>query len=250
MNAVDIIVILAAMGALAGLGWFFFGPRKATAAVLAGGVQRLEVTVKGGYSPEVIRVRQGVPVELTFDRQESGDCTSRVVFSDIQMSAALPAWRRTTVRLDPGKAGEFGFACGMNMIRGTLIVEPAADGGFSRQDQAAAATEPTTLPEVGGMEAERAGELADLARRVLAGVALTLPVLYAAMAHDVFGAWPPPESAPRKRLWPSCPRQARPRCWPPSTASWPELSPWPTPSRRIRPPRSRPCAAWARTWSC
>ena len=45
------------------------------AVVLADGVQRLDVTVKGGYSPEVIRVRQGVPVELTFDRQESGDCT-------------------------------------------------------------------------------------------------------------------------------------------------------------------------------
>ena len=110
--------------------------------MLAGGVQRLEVTVKGGYSPEVIRVRQGVPVELTFDRQESGDCTSRVVFPDFRVSAALPAWQRTTVRLDPGQAGEFGFACGMNMIHGTLIVEPAAGGAPRRpsggQVQAAA----------------------------------------------------------------------------------------------------------------
>ena len=112
MSAADILVIVAAVAALTGLGWFFFGPRKATAAVLAGGVQRLEVTVKGGYSPEVIRVRQGVPVELTFDRQEFGDCTSRVVFPDFQMSAALPAGQRTTVRLDPGQAGELGFACG------------------------------------------------------------------------------------------------------------------------------------------
>src|SRR6266702_7709762 len=61
MSAVDIIVILAAAAALAGLGWFFFGPRKATAAVLAGGVQRLEVTVKGGYSPAVLRARPGAP---------------------------------------------------------------------------------------------------------------------------------------------------------------------------------------------
>ena len=75
MDAAGIIVALGAVAALAGLGWFFYGPRKARAAVLAGGVQRLDVTVKGGYSPEVIRVRQGVPVELTFDRQESGDCT-------------------------------------------------------------------------------------------------------------------------------------------------------------------------------
>ena len=125
INAAGILVIVAAVAALAGLGWFFFGPRQATAAVLAGGVQRLEVTVKGGYRPEVIRVRQGVPVELTFDRQESGDCTSRVVFPDFRASATLPAHQRTTVRLDPGETGEFGFACGMNMIRGTLIVEPA-----------------------------------------------------------------------------------------------------------------------------
>jgi Cu+-exporting ATPase len=215
MNAADILVVVAAVAALAGLGWFFFGPRKATAAVLAGGVQRLEVTVKGGYSPEVIRVRQGVPVELTFDRQESGDCTSRVVFPDFQMSAALPAGQRTTVRLDPGQAGEFGFACGMNMIHGTLIVEPAA-GGADAGDapdggkvQAATVSGCAGVPAVCGAlpraaagepasdtpdseAAERAAEIADLARRVLAGVVLTLPVLYAVMAHEVFKAWVPP----------------------------------------------------------
>ena len=57
MNAADILVVVAAVAALAGLGWFFFGPRRASTAELAGGVQRLEVTVKGGYSPEVMRVR-------------------------------------------------------------------------------------------------------------------------------------------------------------------------------------------------
>src|SRR5437660_4026949 len=207
MNAAGILVVVAAAAALGGLGWFFFGPRKATAAVLAGGVQRLEVTVRGGYRPEVIRVRQGVPAELTFDRQESGDCTSRVVFPDFRTSAALPAYQRTTVRLDPDQAGEFGFACGMNMIHGTLIVDPAVDGAIADravsggQDQGAAVTNAAAIPEAGGMaagaqardaeEAERAAEIADLARRVLAGVILTLPVLYAAMAHDVFGAWVP-----------------------------------------------------------
>jgi len=214
MSAADILVIVAAVAALAGLGWFFFGPRKAKTAVLAGGVQRLEVTVKGGYSPEVIRVRQGVPVELTFDRQESGDCTSRVVFPDFRVSAALPAWQRTTVRLDPGETGEFGFACGMNMIRGMLIVEPAA-GGVSAggtagegKDQAAAgpccaaaqaasgalvrAADGETARDTEDAEAaERQAEIADLARRVIAGAVLTLPVLYAVMAHEVFKAWVP-----------------------------------------------------------
>jgi P-type Cu+ transporter len=189
INVAGILVVVAAVVALAGLGWFFFGPRRATAAVLAGGVQRLAVTVRGGYRPEVIRVRQGVPVELTFDRQESGDCTSRVVFPDFRASATLPANQRTTVRLDPGETGEFGFACGMNMIRGTLIVEPGlAD---TTENRPAAVPSSPAEPAGDAEDAERAGELADLTRRVLAGVALTLPVLYAAMAHDVFGAWVP-----------------------------------------------------------
>jgi Cu+-exporting ATPase len=218
MNAADILVVVAAAAALTGLGWFFFGPRKARAAVLAGGVQRLEVAVKGGYSPEVIRVRRGVPVELTFDRQEAGDCTSRVVFPDFRLSAPLPAWQRTTVRLDPGEAGEFGFACGMNMIHGTLIVEPGADGAAAdgaaneamdrdaaapdaaAPDAAALVTEGPTAGATAGEAvrdaqdaeaAERQAEIADLGRRVIVGAVLTLPVLYAVMAHDLFGAWVP-----------------------------------------------------------
>ena len=43
MSVDDIIVVAAAVLALAGLGWFFFGPRKSRAAVLASGVRRLEV---------------------------------------------------------------------------------------------------------------------------------------------------------------------------------------------------------------
>jgi Cu+-exporting ATPase len=213
VNPADIIVVLAAVAALAGLGWFFFGPRKVRAAMLAGGVQRLEVTVRGGYSPEVIRVRQGVPVELTFDRQEAGDCTSRVVFPDFGVSAALPAYQQTMVRLDPGEAGQFGFACGMHMIHGTLLVEPAAgDAAADRAangstNQATAVTGSAALPDAGAApgvtagetarevqaaaEAERQAELADLTRRVITGAVLTLPVLYAAMAHDLFGGWVP-----------------------------------------------------------
>jgi plastocyanin domain-containing protein len=57
MNMGDIIVVVTAVAALGGLGWFFFGPRKATAAELAGGVQRAAVTVRGGYTPEALRVR-------------------------------------------------------------------------------------------------------------------------------------------------------------------------------------------------
>ncbi|WSG27227.1 cupredoxin domain-containing protein [Streptomyces europaeiscabiei] len=105
MGAVDIVVVLASAVMVAVLGWYFFGPRRAGAARLEGGVQRVEVTVRGGYRPDVIKVRQGTPVELVFDRQEAGECTSRVVFPDLKVGAGLPAHTRTTVREEPGPAG-------------------------------------------------------------------------------------------------------------------------------------------------
>src|SRR3546814_13597703 len=60
--------------------WFFFGPKRAKTTELRGGVQEVEVTVRGGYSPDVIRAQRGVPLRLIFDRQEAGDCSSRVLF--------------------------------------------------------------------------------------------------------------------------------------------------------------------------
>ncbi|HEX9890497.1 MAG TPA: cupredoxin domain-containing protein, partial [Actinomycetota bacterium] len=125
----DVVVVLGALGLIGGLTWFFFGPKEAGKAVEQDGVQEIEVMVKGGYSPSHIRVRQGVPLRITFDRQEAGECTSRVVFPDFATSKVLPAYARTVVELTPDRAGEFGFACGMNMVHGTLIVEPAEGNG-------------------------------------------------------------------------------------------------------------------------
>ncbi len=208
MSVSDVIVLLAAATALGGLGWFFFGPRRARFAQLEGGVQRVVVTVKGGYSPDVISVRQGVPLEMVFDRQESGDCTSRVVFPDLAVSAALPAFGRTTVRLDPAQAGSLGFACGMNMVHGTLVVEPSGVPAAAN-GQKPPARPPGVAPEVGAgglagasgsaaadaeaaQAAERRAEIADLARRVIVGAVLTAPVLFAVMASEVFKAgWVP-----------------------------------------------------------
>src|SRR5215470_9493986 len=201
MNVADISVLLAAVVAMGGLAWFFFGPRRTRSALLEGGVQRVVVTVKGGYSPDVIKVRQGVPLEMVFDRQEAGDCTSRVVFPDLMVSAALPAYQRTTVRLTPARAGTFGFACGMNMVHGTLVIEPADQPERGRPDgPPAAAADMPPGPAAGGVEAadqdeeaaERRAEIADLARRVIVGAVLTAPVLFAVMAHEVFKAsWVP-----------------------------------------------------------
>ncbi|MFD8501252.1 heavy metal translocating P-type ATPase [Streptomyces sp. NPDC059687] len=206
MGALEIVVVLASALLIIVLAWYFFGPRRAGAARLEGGVQRVEVTVRGGYSPDLIKVRQGTPVELVFDRQEAGECTSRVIFPELQVGAGLPAHTRTIVRLSPDRPGAFGFDCGMNMIHGTLLVEPpegstppAPDShGLTATPPPAATGGPSAGEERTAAEAEaadaaeRQAEIKDLTRRVLLGAVLTLPVLFAVMAHELFGAsWVP-----------------------------------------------------------
>ncbi len=215
----DVAVIAVAALLTAALGWYFFGPRSSSRAAIEQGRQTLRVTVRGGYVPDVIEVVKGVPVRLLFDRQEAGDCSSRVVFPDFKVNQSLPSYATTAVEFTPGRVGEFGFACGMNMLHGTVKVVAGAERGGSTStallersmavpqqrsalgdDRREAIPEEPSAAPVGGAQdtpggaeaAERASEIADLARRVVVGAVLTFPVLLAVMATSLFGAtWVP-----------------------------------------------------------
>ncbi len=150
MAPAELVVSAGGLLAIVALAWFFFGSRSSAASVVGEDAQEVEVTVKGGYSPNYVHVTQGVPLRITFDRQESGECTSRVIFPDFATTASLPAYERTTVELAPDRAGEFGFSCGMNMVHGTLLVEPGDHGGGDDNGGSGTATEssPADLREV------------------------------------------------------------------------------------------------------
>ena len=125
VDATEIIVVIVGLAAIAFVLWYFFGPKQAVAAtVAAGGVQEVKVTVKGGYDPDVIVVKQGQPVRLDFYRDETASCSDRVIFGDFRIARDLPAFKTTSIDFTPDKAGEFTFTCGMNMMRGKLVVEP------------------------------------------------------------------------------------------------------------------------------
>ena len=129
MTGIEIVITTAGVTAIGALALFFFGPKTASRARVDGGVQEVEITVKGGYSPSLIHVQEGMPVRFVFDRQETGECSSRVVFPDFAVSKSLPAFSRTSVEFVPTKTGTFGFACGMNMLHGTLVVESPVGNG-------------------------------------------------------------------------------------------------------------------------
>jgi len=124
MDTIEILVVIGGIGLIAMVLWYFFGEREATAAVVnEAGVQEIDVTVKGGYSPDVIVVDRGRPVRLNFRREETSSCSEQVILGDFGIARDLPAFKTTPVEFTPEKSGEFPFTCGMNMLHGKLIVQ-------------------------------------------------------------------------------------------------------------------------------
>ena len=123
MDLTQIIVTALGLALIGAILLFFFGPRKAVVAGgAAAGPQEVEILVQGGYSPAVVKARRGRPLRLRFNRQEEAACSDVVVFPDFGIRRDLPAFRTTLVDLVPDRTGEFTFVCGMNMLRGKIIV--------------------------------------------------------------------------------------------------------------------------------
>jgi Cu+-exporting ATPase len=102
---------------------FFFGKRKAVAATAgSSGMQEVTIAVEGGYSPDLIVAKKGVPLKLVFDRRESSPCSDEIVLPDFRIRRSLPAYAKTTIEIVPEKTGEFPFSCGMNMLHGKIRV--------------------------------------------------------------------------------------------------------------------------------
>ena len=125
MTATDIPVILGGLAAIGCIAVFFWGPRRGgfRAPVSSSGYQEALVLVKGGYTPDVIVVRHGTPVRISFRREESAACSEMVVFGDFGKSARLPEGETVPVEFLPERPGEYEFTCQMGMFRGKLVVE-------------------------------------------------------------------------------------------------------------------------------
>lgn len=124
MDGVDWLVLAAGLGAIAWVNWyFFFAERAAVAAKASGGVQEVEIEVKGGYDPGVIRLKRGVPARLVFDRQETSSCSEEIVIPAFGVRKFLPAFMKTPVEITPADSGTYEITCGMSMLHGKLVVE-------------------------------------------------------------------------------------------------------------------------------
>lgn len=75
-----------------------------------------------GYEPVSINLRRGVPARVTFLRVTEATCATEIVIPAHNINRPLPINQPVTVSFTPKRSGEINFTCGMNMMRGKMIV--------------------------------------------------------------------------------------------------------------------------------
>ncbi|MGE3959917.1 MAG: cupredoxin domain-containing protein [Vicinamibacterales bacterium] len=73
------------------------------------------------FEPSRLTLRAGVPARLTFTRTSEKTCATSVVVASLKIKKELPLNEPVSIGFTPSRAGEIAFACGMNMLRGTLV---------------------------------------------------------------------------------------------------------------------------------
>ena len=87
-------------------------------------VQTARISVgEQGYDPSRVTIHAGVPTRLTFVRATDKTCGTAVVFPSLNIRRELPLNRPVEVEFTPQEAGNIEFVCGINMLRGTLVVQ-------------------------------------------------------------------------------------------------------------------------------
>lgn len=77
-----------------------------------------------GYEPSVIHVNKGVPVELVIDNPlNNNSCLSTFEIPVFNIKNVELKMGTTHLSFTPDKTGTFTFSCGMQMYKGTIIVE-------------------------------------------------------------------------------------------------------------------------------
>lgn len=120
-----IMVLIIGILMIGFIAWWFFGKHevKTETAAVASYQQDVDILVKGGYSPEQVVLKQGVPAKLHFSRTDPSSCLDHVVFPDFGINQALPQNQEKTVTIDTNKPGEYEWACGMDMFHGKVIIK-------------------------------------------------------------------------------------------------------------------------------
>jgi hypothetical protein len=84
---------------------------------------RVEIAVTtDGFAPAAVKLPAGESITLVFTRKSEATCATEVVFPSLKVRKDLPLNKPVVIEIPPQPASEISFACGMNMLRGTVVV--------------------------------------------------------------------------------------------------------------------------------
>lgn len=82
-----------------------------------------QITVSSnGYEPSSVSVKKGEPIKLAFYRADADNCGGEVIIAKQNIKKKLAVGETVLVEFTPTEAGEIAFACGMDMLRGKVVV--------------------------------------------------------------------------------------------------------------------------------
>ena len=128
---VEVLSGLSAGDSVVSAGSFFvraeaerLGLRAAGVAAARPAAQTAKVAVtEKGFEPDAVQLRAGVPARITFTRTTDKTCATEVVFPSIGIKRALSLNEPVVIEFTPEKTGTIAFVCGMNMLKGAVVVE-------------------------------------------------------------------------------------------------------------------------------
>ena len=86
--------------------------------------QTARVTVsEKGFEPSKVTLRAGAPARITFLRTTDKTCGTEVVIPSLNIKRALPLNEPVVIEFTPATSGDIAFACGMDMLHGTIVVQ-------------------------------------------------------------------------------------------------------------------------------
>jgi plastocyanin domain-containing protein len=88
----------------------------------AGTEVTLYVTSKG-FVPANVHVPAGKPVTLKVTRKTERTCATELVMASHGINQPLPLDQTVSITFTPTEPGEIRYACGMDMISGTITVD-------------------------------------------------------------------------------------------------------------------------------
>ncbi|RPJ09579.1 MAG: hypothetical protein EHM28_01130 [Spirochaetaceae bacterium] len=86
--------------------------------------QRVEMHIASrGFSPSVLKLKAGVPVEWAIYGDSVTGCTNRIIVPSLNISQRISQGGVHTVTFTPTQKGEIPFSCWMGMVRGVFVVD-------------------------------------------------------------------------------------------------------------------------------